>query len=98
VEMAKAWESQGAEFIHIVDLNGAKTGESVNKTIIEEIAQTVSVPIQVGGGIRSIDVIENYINAGVARVIIGTAAISNPAFLLEAVEKFKEKVAVSIDA
>ncbi|MEI3608752.1 1-(5-phosphoribosyl)-5-[(5-phosphoribosylamino)methylideneamino]imidazole-4-carboxamide isomerase [Pseudogracilibacillus sp. SO10305] len=98
VEVAKSWEKQGASYIHIVDLNGAKTGDSVNKPIIEEIAKSVTIPIQVGGGIRSIDVIEQYVEIGVARVIIGTAAISNPAFLLEAVEKFQDKIAVSIDA
>jgi len=98
VAMAKEWEAKGAEFIHIVDLNGAKTGESVNKAIIEEIAQTVKVPIQVGGGIRSIDVIKNYIEAGVARVIIGTAAIQDPDFLKEAVTTFGDKIAVSLDA
>lgn len=98
VAMAKEWEAKGAEFIHIVDLNGAKTGESVNKAIIEEIAQTVKVPIQVGGGIRSIEVIKNYIEAGVARVIIGTAAIQDPDFLKEAVTTYGDKIAVSLDA
>src|SRR5699024_4713150 len=98
VAMAKEWEAKGAEFIHIVDLNGAKTGESVNKAIIEEIAQTVKVPIQVGGGIRSIDVIKNYIEAGVARVIIGTAAIQDPDFLKEAVTTFGDKITVSLYA
>lgn len=98
VDMAKQWEAKGAEFIHIVDLDGAKTGESINKSIIQEIAQTVKVPIQVGGGIRSIDVIENYLNSGVNRVIIGTAAINNPVFLQEAVATFKERIVVSIDA
>src|SRR5699024_7719031 len=66
VDMAKKWESLGGEFIHIVDLNGAKSGESVNKEVISKIAQAVSVPVQVGGGIRSLDVIEGYINSGVS--------------------------------
>ena len=98
VDMAKQWEEKGAEFIHIVDLDGAKTGNSINKEIILEIAKTVQVPIQVGGGIRSIETIKDYLENGVSRVIIGTAAINNPAFLQEAVEKFQEKIAVSIDA
>lgn len=98
VEVAKEWERQGAEYIHIVDLDGAKTGKSINQGLIAEIAQTVSIPIQVGGGIRSIEVIENYLNREVSRVIIGTAAIQNPEFLREAVEKFGERIAVSIDA
>ena len=98
VQMAKEWEQKGAEFIHIVDLNGAKTGESVNQSIIKKIAKAVSIPIQVGGGIRSLETIENYIKNGVARVIIGTAAINDRQFLQEAVETYKEKVAVSLDA
>ncbi|MBO1002347.1 1-(5-phosphoribosyl)-5-[(5-phosphoribosylamino)methylideneamino]imidazole-4-carboxamide isomerase [Pseudogracilibacillus auburnensis] len=98
IAMAKEWEEKGAEYIHIVDLNGAKTGQSINKDIIQEIATTVSIPIQVGGGIRSLETIKEYIEAGVSRVIIGTAAINDQEFLREAVEKFGEKVAVSIDA
>src|SRR5690625_106462 len=75
VQMAKEWEEKGAEFIHIVDLNGAKTGESINQSVIKKIAKTVSVPIQVGGGIRSLATIEDYIKNGVARVIkIGRAS------------------------
>src|SRR5699024_4011397 len=77
VEMAKEWEAKGADFIHIVDLNGAKSGESVNKTIIEKMAKAVSIPVQVGGGVRSIETIENYIKSGVDRAIIGTAAIND---------------------
>lgn len=98
VDMAKKWEEKGAEYIHIVDLDGAKTGRSINQEIILEIAKTVNVPVQVGGGIRSIDTIKDYLDHGVSRVIIGTAAINNPEFLQEAVEKFQEKIAVSIDA
>lgn len=98
IHMAKKWEEKGAEYIHIVDLDGAKTGRSINQEIILEIAKTVQVPIQVGGGIRSIETIKDYLENGVSRVIIGTAAINNPDFLQEAVEKFQEKIAVSIDA
>ena len=98
VDMAKQWEEKGAEYIHIVDLDGAKTGRSINQEIILEIAKTVNVPIQVGGGIRSLETIENYLENGVNRVIIGTAAINHPEFLQDAVDKFEEKIAVSIDA
>lgn len=98
VDMAKKWESLGGEFIHIVDLNGAKSGESVNKEVISKIAQAVSVPVQVGGGIRSLDVIEGYINSGVSRVIIGTAAITDKDFLQKAVAAYGDKIAVSVDA
>lgn len=98
VDMAKQWEEKGAEYIHIVDLNGAKTGESINKEIISEIASTVSIPVQVGGGIRSLGTIKSYIAAGVSRVIIGTAAINDETFLQAAIEQFGDKVAVSVDA
>lgn len=97
-EMALLWEKQGAEFIHIVDLDGAKTGDSPNQRAIQAIAEAVSVPIQVGGGVRSMDIIETHIKSGVDRVIIGTAAITNRPFLEEAVEKYGDKIAVSIDA
>lgn len=98
VDMAKKWESLGGEFIHIVDLNGAKSGESVNKEVIRTIAETVSVPVQVGGGIRSLDVIDGYINSGVSRVIIGTAAITDKDFLQKAINTYGDKIAVSVDA
>ncbi|AIF42316.1 1-(5-phosphoribosyl)-5-[(5-phosphoribosylamino)methylideneamino]imidazole-4-carboxamide isomerase [Virgibacillus sp. SK37] len=98
VSIAEQWQQAGGEFIHIVDLDGAKTGESINKPVIEEIAKTIAVPIQVGGGIRSLSTIETYINAGVQRVIIGTAAIHDKGFLREAVTQYGNRVAVSIDA
>lgn len=96
--MAKKWEQEGAEFLHIIDLDGAKTGNSLNQQAIKEVAAAVSIPVQVGGGIRTIETIDRHINNGVSRVIIGTAAITNPNFLKEAVEKYGEKIAVSIDA
>lgn len=98
VAMAQTWAAKGAEFIHIVDLDGAKSGESINKQIIINIAQNVDVPIQVGGGIRSLATIDSYISNGVNRVIIGTAAIQDQAFLEEAVKQYGEKIVVSIDA
>lgn len=96
--MAQEWQKQGAEYIHVVDLDGAKTGNSANKQAIEAIAKAVSVPVQVGGGIRSMDIVDSHIANGVARVIIGTAAIQDPEFLKQAVEKHGDKIAVSIDA
>lgn len=98
VDMAKQWEEKGAEFIHIVDLDGAKSGNSTNKDIIQKIAQTVNIPVQVGGGIRSLEIIDAHINNGVNRVIIGTAAIQDPEFLKAAVEKYGDKIVVSLDA
>jgi phosphoribosylformimino-5-aminoimidazole carboxamide ribotide isomerase len=96
--MAKEWEAQGAAYIHVVDLDGAKTGDSLNKEAIQAIAGSVSIPVQVGGGIRSMEIIEAHIAAGVSRVIIGTAAIQDQQFLRDAVAKYGDKIAVSIDA
>ncbi|WP_313235360.1 1-(5-phosphoribosyl)-5-[(5-phosphoribosylamino)methylideneamino]imidazole-4-carboxamide isomerase [Sporosarcina ureae] len=96
--MAQEWQNQGAEYIHVVDLDGAKTGNSANKQAIEAIAKSVSVPVQVGGGIRNMEIVDSHIENGVARVIIGTAAIQDPEFLKKAVEKYGDKIAVSIDA
>lgn len=98
VEVAKTWESKGAEFIHIVDLDGAKDGKSKNFEIIKNIASTVNIPIQVGGGIRSEEAIKNLLEAGVNRVILGTAAVNDEEFLREMTEKYAEKIVVSVDA
>ena len=96
--MAKEWEQQGAAYIHVVDLDGAKTGNSLNKEAIRAIAGSVSVPVQVGGGIRNMEIVDAHIASGVSRVIIGTAAIQDQQFLREAVKKYGDKIAVSIDA
>ncbi len=98
VEMAQLWQAKGAEYIHIVDLDGAKSGMSENAQAIQDIAKNVNIPIQVGGGIRSLDIIEQYTSFGVDRIIIGTAAIDNLTFLSEATDVYKEKIAVSLDA
>ncbi len=98
VQMAKRWQEKGAKYIHIVDLDGAKSGVSQNAQAIKAIAEVLNVPIQVGGGIRSLEVIEQYISFGVARVIIGTAAIDDPNFLREATKKYTKQIAVSLDA
>lgn len=97
-EMAKEWERQGADYIHVVDLDGAKTGNSLNKDAIRALVQAVSIPVQVGGGIRNMEIVDQHIEAGVRRVIIGTAAIQNKQFLQEAVNKYGDQIAVSIDA
>lgn len=97
-EMARNWERQGAAYIHVVDLDGAKTGDTLNSEAIGEIAKAVNIPVQVGGGIRSMETIDSHIAKGVSRVIIGTAAIQNPQFVEDAVAKYGEKIAVSIDA
>ena len=98
-EAAKRWEEAGAKYIHVVDLDGARTGSGVNRDAIKKIIETVNIPVQVGGGIRNINNAAENIDLGVSRVILGTAAIKNPDFVKTAVERFgDERVAVSIDA
>ncbi|MCZ2257843.1 1-(5-phosphoribosyl)-5-[(5-phosphoribosylamino)methylideneamino]imidazole-4-carboxamide isomerase [Sporosarcina sp. G11-34] len=97
-DMALEWQRQGAEYLHLIDLDGAKSGNSSNREAIQAVAKAVSIPVQVGGGIRSMEIIDAHIESGVSRVIIGTAAISDKVFLKEAVEKYGDKIAVSIDA
>ncbi len=97
-EMAMKWESQGGEFIHVVDLDGAKNGHGVNAEIIAKICKSVNVPVQTGGGIRTMADIEKKLSCGAARVIIGTSAVRNEAFVKEAVEKYGDKIVIGIDA
>lgn len=97
-EMAKKWESLGGEYIHVVDLDGALKGHGVNAEKISEICKSVNVPVQTGGGIRTMADIEAKLNCGISRVIIGTKAVSNPEFIKEAVEKYGDKIVIGIDA
>lgn len=97
LKRALEFEQAGADIIHIVDLDGAKEGTTVNKTLILEIAKEVKTPIEVGGGIRTLEDIEEYLNGGVYRVILGTAAINDKNMLMNAVKKHGEKVCVGID-
>lgn len=97
VEVAKEFEKKGASYIHLVDLEGAKEGTTPNIDVISDIVNSTSLFVEVGGGIRSIEVIEKYLNIGVNRVILGTAAVTNEEFLKEAVNKYKEKIAVGVD-
>lgn len=97
VEVAKAFQDAGAKYMHLVDLEGAKTGLTPNLSVIRNIAETVDLFMEVGGGIRSMQTVEAYINAGVDRVILGTAAVTDPDFLKEALEKCGEKIAVGVD-
>lgn len=97
LEIAQDFQNQGAEFIHIVDLEGAKSGNTDNIDVIEKIVKNTNLFTEVGGGIRSMDVIEKYISIGVDRVILGTAAVKDEELLLNAVEKYSEKIAVGVD-
>ena len=96
-EIAEDFYSSGARYMHVVDLEGAKTGETPNIDVIKKLAAIPDMFVEVGGGIRNIDVAERYINAGVDRVILGTAALRDREFLKEAINKFGDKVAVGVD-
>ena len=95
--IAADFQKSGAEFIHIVDLEGAKTGEPKNLSAIKDIIDKTRLFAEVGGGIRSSEVIEKYLSIGVNRVILGTAAVTDEAFLKSAAEKYGDKIAVGVD-
>lgn len=98
-KIAKQFEADGAHFIHTVDLDGALKGRSVNAATIEKIVKSVSIPVQLGGGIRTIENIKEVLDLGVYRAIIGTKAVENPDFIREAIDKFgAEHIVVGIDA
>jgi phosphoribosylformimino-5-aminoimidazole carboxamide ribotide isomerase len=98
VEMAKKWESEGAKRLHVVDLDGARTGIPNNIEIIKSIAKELNIPVQTGGGIRNFDLIKELIDFGIDRIILGTTAVKNPNLLAKVCEKFGEQIAVAIDA
>jgi len=97
IEIARDFEAKGCRYIHMVDLEGAKDGTTPNLTVVEQVAKETSLFVEIGGGIRSMETVERYLNAGVSRVILGTAAVNNEAFLREAVAKYGEKIAVGAD-
>ena len=98
-EMAMKWQEAGASFLHLVDLDGALMGHSVNEEAIRRILAVVSIPVQLGGGIRSEETVEHMLSLGVRRVIIGTRAAREPEFLREMIEKFgADHVAAGVDA
>ncbi len=98
VQMALQWESCGAELIHVIDLDGAFAKEVKNLQTIHDILARVKVPIQVGGGIRDIETIAMYVNAGVSKVIIGSSALYDPSIVKQACKKFPGTIVVGIDA
>ena len=97
-DQAATFESQGFQWLHVVDLDGAFAGKPMNAAAVEAILQRVSFPVQLGGGIRDMNTVEGWLGKGVARVIIGTAAVRDPGFVREAAKAFPGKVAVGIDA
>ena len=97
-EVAQKWQNEGANFLHVVDLDGAKAGSPINIFTIKHILEVVKIPVEVGGGIRKMEDIENLLEMGVRRVILGSAAIENPELVREAAEEFGENIVVGIDA
>jgi len=96
-EQAKTWVAAGFEWLHVVDLNGSAEGRAVNGAAVEAILNAVSVPVQLGGGVRSLANVEAWIEAGVSRVILGTAAVRDPELVKTAAREWPEQVAVSVD-
>src|SRR5215204_5699507 len=96
--MAKEWEEAGAKSLHLVDLNGAVDGEPRNLPQIEAVLQAVHVQIQVGGGIRNIATVRRYFQAGVSRIVLGTAALKDRAFLEQACHEFPRRILLGLDA
>ena len=97
VEIALDFKSKGAEFIHLVDLEGAKDGTTPNLSVVEKIVRETGLKAEIGGGIRSRETLKKYIDAGISRVILGTAAVTDREFLLWAIENYGEKIAVGAD-
>lgn len=97
LKISKSFEEAGASYIHLVDLDGAKKGELVNKEIIIKVANEVNVPVEVGGGIRTYQDVKYLIDNGVSRVILGTAAIEDAEFVKRVINEFGEKIAVGVD-
>ena len=95
---AKSFEDQGFEWLHLVDLNGAFEGRPVNGKAVEEILKAISIPVQLGGGIRDMATIEHWLSRGVTRVILGTIALRNPEIVREACKEFPGEIVVGIDA
>lgn len=99
LETAKRFEAAGAKWIHMVDLDGAKEGKPVNAKIYTDVAEKTNLKVEVGGGIRNLETIQEYLNMGISRVILGSVALKNPELVSDAVEKFgSEKIVVGIDA
>lgn len=98
-EMARLWAGQGASFLHIVDLDGALAGHSVNEEAIRAIIRSVTVPVQLGGGIRSVEAVDYMLKLGIFRCIIGTRAVERPEFIKELIQQFgPERIVVGVDA
>ena len=98
VEMAQRWQAEGAEYLHLVDLDGAFQGESANLHIVSEIISALDIPVQLGGGIRSMEQLETVLALGIDRAILGTVALKQPDLVKQACDKYGARIAVGIDA
>lgn len=98
LDAAQRWQDEGAEWIHIVDLDGARNGVRANAGAIARIREHINVPIQLGGGLRTMADLEDVANLGINRMVIGSAAVTNPEFVREAVEQYGDRIAVGLDA
>ena len=96
-DQARAWAKSGFEWVHVVDLNGSAEGRAINDSAVKAILEAVSIPVQLGGGIRSLANVEAWIEAGVSRVILGTAAVRDPELVKTAAREWPEQIAVSVD-
>ncbi|SFS32503.1 1-(5-phosphoribosyl)-5-[(5-phosphoribosylamino)methylideneamino]imidazole-4-carboxamide isomerase [Marininema halotolerans] len=96
--VARKWVSKGAEWLHVVDLDGARSGDPIHLPVIKEITRLLQVPIQVGGGVRDMKRLEQLLQWGVSRVVIGSAAIDHPAFVQEALGLYGDRIALGLDA
>ncbi|MCI0421607.1 MAG: 1-(5-phosphoribosyl)-5-[(5-phosphoribosylamino)methylideneamino]imidazole-4-carboxamide isomerase [Acidobacteria bacterium] len=96
--VAQRWEAEGAGWLHLVDLDGAMSASSGNRVIAKKIFSVLRIPVQFGGGIRAMTDLEEVLDAGAARVVVGTAAVQHPEFLAEAIQRFSERIVVGIDA
>src|SRR6516162_4515326 len=95
---ARAFEAMGFEYLHVVDLDGAFAGKPVNVAAVERIIEATNIPLQLGGGIRDMGTVEAWLDKGITRVIIGTAAVRDPALVIEAASRYPARVAVALDA
>jgi phosphoribosylformimino-5-aminoimidazole carboxamide ribotide isomerase len=98
VTVAQSWEAQGAQWLHLVDLDGAKTGEPVNLAVIAQIVETLKIPVQVGGGLRTPERVASFLKMGVQRVILGTVAVENPDLVAQLCQTYPGQIVVGIDA
>jgi phosphoribosylformimino-5-aminoimidazole carboxamide ribotide isomerase len=98
VTVAKRWADEGAERLHVVDLDGAIKGQPVNLKVVEQIAEAVKIPVQIGGGVRDEETVQRYLNAGVAYIIIGTKAVNTPHFLRDLCIEYPRHIIVGLDA